>query len=82
MRARACIKCKQYVAIHPNNPINQNLLAVFEQHHRQHTLIIVNLDEIKDSYQPFKNNGSTPKSEHYNQDNEPKYSSESLKNSQ
>jgi hypothetical protein len=58
MRARACIKCKEYAVIHPNNPLNQLKITAFEKRHYQHTLITVNLDEIKDEYQPFKNNGS------------------------
>jgi hypothetical protein len=57
MRARACIKCKEYVVIHPNNPLNQSQLNLFEKSHRQHTLVTVNYDEIKDSYKAFRNNG-------------------------
>lgn len=58
MRARACIKCKEYVVIHPNNPLNQTKINQFEKRHHLHTLITVNLDEIKDIYQLSKNNGS------------------------
>jgi hypothetical protein len=59
VRARACIKCKEYIVIHPNNPINQTQINVFEKSHHLHTLITVNLDEVKDSYKSFKNNGYT-----------------------
>jgi len=58
MRARACIRCKEYVVIHPSNPLNQNKINQFEKRHHLHTLITVNLDEIKDIYQMYKNNGS------------------------
>ena len=58
MRARACIKCREYMIIHANNPLNQNKIENFERKHHQHTLITVNLDEIKDQYQIIKNNGS------------------------
>ena len=58
MRARACIKCKEYVVIHPNNPLNQNKIDLFERKHHLHTLITVDLGEIKDQYQVFKNNGT------------------------
>ena len=58
MRARACIKCKEYVIIHPNNPLNQNKIDAFERKHHLHTLITINLDEIKDQYQIVINNGS------------------------
>jgi hypothetical protein len=57
MRARACIKCKEYVVIHPNNPQNQIKIDLFERKHHLHTLIIVDIDEIKDQYQVFKVNG-------------------------
>ena len=50
MRARACLKCKEYVLIHPNNPINQNIIKEFELTHMRHVLITVNLTEIKDQY--------------------------------
>jgi len=57
MRARACIKCKEYVIIHPNNPLNQNKIENFERRHHLHTLITVDIEEIKDQYQILKNNG-------------------------
>ena len=58
MRARACIKCKEYIIIHPNNPLNQIKIHEFERRHHLHTLITVNLDEVKDSYQSYRNNSS------------------------
>ena len=58
MRARACIKCKEYMIIHANNPLNQNKIDFFERKHHLHTLITVNLAEIKDQYQIIKINGS------------------------
>ena len=57
LRARACIKCKEYIVIHPNNPINQTQINIFEKSHHLHTLITVNLDEVKETYKLFKNNG-------------------------
>ncbi len=50
IRARACIKCREYAIIYPNNPENQNFLKVFEVNHKGHTLITLDLDEIKDQY--------------------------------
>ena len=58
MRARACIRCKEYMIIHANNPLNQNKIENFERKHHLHTLITVSLEEIKDQYQIIKNNGS------------------------
>ena len=63
MRARACIRCKEYMIIHANNPLNQSKIEFFERKHHLHTLITVNLDEIKDQYQIIKNNGSNGSSE-------------------
>ena len=58
MRARACIKCREYMIIHANNPLNQNKIENFQRKHHLHSLITVNLEEIKDQYQIIKNNGS------------------------
>jgi len=58
MRARACIKCKEYVVIHANDPQNQNLIELFERKHHLHTLITVDIDEIRDQYQVFKIDGT------------------------
>lgn len=63
MRARACIKCKEYMVIHANNPLNQNKIDFFERKHHLHTLITVNLDEIRDQYHIIKNNSSNGSSE-------------------
>ena len=62
MRARACIKCKEYMIIHVNNPLNRSKIELFEKKHHLHTLITVNLDEIKDQYKIIKNNGSNDSS--------------------
>ncbi|MBY9021480.1 MAG: hypothetical protein KGD67_10495 [Candidatus Lokiarchaeota archaeon] len=66
MRARACIKCKEYMVIHANNPLNQNKMEFFERKHHLHTLITVNLEEIKDQYQIIKNIGSKGSSSEIN----------------
>ena len=57
MRARACIKCREYIVIHPDNPINQLEIKKFEKKHLRHTIMTVDLNEIKGVYDPFKNNG-------------------------
>ncbi len=63
MRARACIKCKEYIVIHTNNPLNQAKINTFEKMHHQHTLITINLDEIKDEYQSINNNSTNGQEE-------------------
>ena len=54
IRARACIKCREYVNIHPNDPENQNLIKLFELNHKGHTLITLDLNEVKDQYKNFE----------------------------
>ncbi len=58
VRCRACIKCRQYIVIHPDNPINQLEIKRFEKKHLRHTIMTVDLNEIKGVYDPFKNNGA------------------------
>ncbi len=55
MRARACIKCREYVVIHPGNPVNQLDIKKFEKAHLNHTIMTVDLSEIKGIYNSFKN---------------------------
>ncbi|MHA2277659.1 MAG: hypothetical protein ACXAC2_17905 [Candidatus Kariarchaeaceae archaeon] len=57
VRARACIKCREYIVIHPNNPINQAIIKKFERHHMAHTIVTVDINEIKGTYSSFSNNG-------------------------
>ena len=49
-RARACIKCSEYAILSLNDPENQKFIKKFEQNHKGHTIITVDLSEIKDSY--------------------------------
>ena len=51
------------MVIHANNPLNQSKMDFFERKHHLHTLITVNLDEIKDDYAIIINNGSNGSSE-------------------
>lgn len=55
-KVRACIKCKEYIPIYPNNSINQKNLKEFDVHHHQHTVIIISHDEVKDLYKRVNNN--------------------------
>ena len=50
MRARACLKCKEYVLIHPDNSININTVKEFENKHGYHTIITIDLHEVKDNF--------------------------------
>jgi len=53
-RVRACIKCKEYVVIKPNDPSNINLLKEFEKLHRLHMVITINNDEINGEYKEME----------------------------
>ena len=63
LRARACIKCKQYIVIHPDNPINQVDIKKFERNHTGHTIVTVDLNEVKGAYAPLSNNGGSQSTE-------------------
>ncbi len=57
LRCRACIKCKTYIVIHPDNPINQVDIKKFEKNHSGHTVVTVDINEIKGAYAVFTDNG-------------------------
>lgn len=54
IRARACISCQEYIIISPDDPKNQELIKIFDQNHRGHPLVILDLNEVKDRYKIFK----------------------------
>jgi len=55
VRCRACIKCRTYLVIHPDNPVNQVEIKRFEKQHLSHTIVTVDLNEVKGSYSSSKN---------------------------
>ncbi len=55
VRCRACIKCREYLVIHPSNPINQIEIKRFEKVHLGHTIMTVDINEVKGAYSSFKN---------------------------
>lgn len=63
LRCRACIKCKTYLVIHADNPINQVEIKNFERKHTSHMIMTVELNEVKGVYSPFTNNGGTKTTE-------------------
>ena len=58
VRVRACIKCRSYIVIHPGNPVNQVEIKKFEKKHLGHTVVTVDLNEVKGSYSSSKNNAA------------------------
>lgn len=56
VRCRACIKCRSYVIIHPGNPVNQVEIKRFEKKHMGHTVVTVDINEVKGSYNSEKTN--------------------------
>jgi hypothetical protein len=63
LRCRACIKCKEYIVIHPDNPINQVDIKKFERKHTGHTVMTVDMNEVKGAYAPHTNNGDAQTSD-------------------
>ena len=63
LRCRACIKCKTYIIIHADNPINQIEIKKFERNHTNHTIVTMDLNEVKGVYSSIANNGSAKPSE-------------------
>ncbi len=63
LRCRACIKCKTYIVIHADNPVNQVEIKNFERKHTSHTIMTVDLNEVKGIYSPFASNGGVNPSE-------------------
>ena len=55
VRCRACIKCREYLVIHPSSPINQVEIKRFEKVHLGHTIMTVDINEVKGAYSSFKN---------------------------
>ena len=50
IRVRACVKCQEYIIIYPNNPINQVHIRKFEKNHTGHTLVTLDITEVKNQY--------------------------------
>jgi hypothetical protein len=63
LRCRACIKCKTYIVIHADNPVNQVEIKNFDRRHTSHTIITVDINEVKGVYSPYANNGGAKPSE-------------------
>ncbi|MEE9378117.1 MAG: hypothetical protein V3V33_08785 [Candidatus Lokiarchaeia archaeon] len=58
VRVRACIRCKEYIVIHPDNPINQVEIKKFEKVHLGHTVMTTDLNEVKGAYSSIKNHAN------------------------
>lgn len=56
MRAKACVRCKEYAVIHTDNPISQQNIKKFEKIHLGHSVLTIDYFEIKDQYKRFDPN--------------------------
>ncbi|MBA7683599.1 hypothetical protein ES703_91971 [subsurface metagenome] len=54
MRCKACMKCREYVLIHPENPENQEVIKLFEGIHRGHTVVTLDFNEVKGTFKNFQ----------------------------
>ena len=74
MRARACIKCREFVLIKPESPQNMEILKLFEKKHQLHTIITIDYNEIKGSFSKFvinqKENNPVTEANEYNTEKE------------
>lgn len=57
IRVRACIKCREYIIIYPNNPVNQVHIRKFEKNHPGHTLVTLDINEVRKQYRLFSFQG-------------------------
>ena len=54
IRVRACMKCREYGIIQPENPANQEVIKVFEGKHRGHTVVTLDFNEVKGTFKNFQ----------------------------
>jgi hypothetical protein len=52
------MRCREYVIIHPENPLNQELIKQFEGQHRGHTVVTLDINEVKGSFKNFQDTKS------------------------
>jgi len=52
---RACLKCQQYVTIHPDNYLSTQRVNQFEADHSKHTVVTMDLNEVKGVYKNIEN---------------------------
>ncbi len=51
------------MVIHPDNPINQVAIKKFERKHTSHTIMTVDINEVKGAYALSTNNGNAQTSD-------------------
>ncbi len=56
MRARTCLKCREYIIIHTDNPVSQENVKKFEKIHLGHSVVTADYFEIKEIYKRFDPN--------------------------
>ncbi len=54
IRARACIKCKEYVVVMPSSRLNEIVVKRFEKTHFEHNLVTCEIEEIQNKYKEVK----------------------------
>ena len=50
MRVRMCVKCKEYVPIHPDNVLSLNVVSDFEFRHSKHPVQTIDKREVPEGY--------------------------------
>ena len=54
IRVRACMKCREYAIIHPEDHTYQEVIKVFEGKHRGHTVVTLDFNEVKGTFKNFQ----------------------------
>ena len=52
------MRCREYAIIHPEIPTNQDVLKSFEAKHRGHTVVTLDISEVRGSFKNFQSEGS------------------------
>lgn len=50
IRVRVCFSCKEYIPIHPDNPLSDVNVKAFNNNHNGHPVQTVNRSELDKSY--------------------------------
>ena len=54
MKVKCCLKCKEYVPIHTENPHSYEMIKSFDKKHRYHNTIIIPKTEMKGEYKIYE----------------------------
>lgn len=53
-KVKICFKCGQYIYIHPNNPVNIELVKRFDFDHYKHPIQTIPINEVPNEFELIK----------------------------